>query len=225
MNRHQAARLVLLLLAVTAGGARVLALARPWLPRLVTGVIPGEPGAAATASSGFSGLVSSGCALALVACWVWLALGAAVVAVEELASVSAPEWSLLWVPRTIRVLVPVLLGAAVTAAPASASSEPGPHPEGSVSSRGARAVAGLPLPDRVVTSTPTHRTVLVRPGDSLWRIAERLLPASAPAAVVDRGWRRIARSNAPHVPDPDLIRPGTRLRVPPLTAHPREEES
>jgi nucleoid-associated protein YgaU len=54
----------------------------------------------------------------------------------------------------------------------------------------------------------------VRPGDSLWAIAERTLPASADDAAVDARWRRIHRLNATRVPDPDLIRPGTVLRVP-----------
>lgn len=226
MDRHQAGRLVLLLLALTGGGLLVLALAGPWLPRRLAGPLPGDVAGAATASGGFTGLVASACALALVGCWAWLALGTVVVAVHALASASSPSgWSLRWVPRAIRVLVPVLVGAAVAAAPASASTETWPHPAGRVTSGGAGAVAGLPLPDRVVTRAAAHRTVLVRPGDSLWRITERLLPPSAPVAAVDRGWRRIARANARHVPDPDLIRPGTRLRVPPLTVHPREEAS
>ncbi len=220
MDQHQVrrlARLALLLLSLAGGGLAVLALAGPWLPRHLSALVPGEPIASA-APAGFTGLVGSACALALVACWAWLALGTVAVAVQELASAPVPAGSLPWVPRTIRLLVPLLLGAAVTASPASASSETGPPPT-------AAAVTGLPLPDRVATPVAPHRTVLVRPGDSLWRITERLLPASAPAATVDRGWRRIARANAPTVPDPDLIRPGTRLRVPPLTVHPREEAS
>jgi hypothetical protein len=224
MDRHQAGRLGLLLVSLAAGVLVVLSLAGPWLPRRATDLLPGVPAAPQVTAEGFPELVASGCALALVACWAWLALGTVVVAVEALASASAPPWSLLWVPRTIRVLVPVLVGATVVAAPASASTETGPHP-GSVASGGARTTVGLPLPDRVDTPAPAHRTVTVRPGDSLWGITERLLPATAPAAAVDRGWRLVARANARHVPDPDLIRPGTRLRVPPLPAHPREESS
>jgi nucleoid-associated protein YgaU len=227
MNRrkaHRWGRLALLLASLIGGGLAVVALAGPWLPRPLAGLVPGD-GVGAATTSDFAGLVSSACALALLGCWAWWALGAVVVAFQVLWSVPAPEWSLVWVPRTLRLLVPVLLGAAVTAAPASATSETGPHPAGDVTFGGARAVAGLPLPDRVVTPVPARRTVLVRPGDSLWRITERLLPASASVVEVDRGWRRIARANARHVPDPDLIRPGTRLDVPPLSTHPREEDS
>jgi len=229
MERRQAnrlGRLGLLLLTIAGSGTAVLTLAGPWLPGCLAGLVPGTPVASAAASGGFTGLVASACAVALVGCWAWLALGTVVVAVQGLAFASAPfDRSLVWVPRAIRILVPVLLGAAVTAGPASAGTDTGPHPAGSVSSGGPGTVAGLPLPDRVVTRVPAYRTVTVRPGDSLWSITERLLPASAPVAAVDRGWRRIARANARHVPDPDLIRPGTRLRVPPLTAHPREEAS
>lgn len=230
MKRRHAARLALLLLGVAVSGVVVLTLAGPWLPVAVTsglpGGLPGVPAASAGAPGGFSDLVASGCALALVACWAWLALGTVVVAVQPLATTSSTSWRLSWVPGAIRILVPVLVGAAVTAAPANASSETGPAPARSAATGGTgSAVAGLPLPDRVDTRPTARRTVLVRPGDSLWVITERLLPPPAPAAEVDRGWRRIARANARHVPDPDLIRPGTRLRVPPLPAHPREEAS
>lgn len=216
MNRQQAGRLLLLLAAVAAGGIAVVALAAPWLSRSD----PAGP-------HGFADLVATTCAVALVACWAWLALGTVAVAVQALSPAPTPSrrW-LCWVPDAIRVLVPVLVGAAVTAAPASASSEAGPATSGRPAIAAVEAaLTGLPLPDRVPTRGSVHRSVLVRPGDSLWRITERLLPASAPAAAVDSGWRRLARANADRVPDPDLILPGTRLRVPPLTPHPREEAS
>jgi nucleoid-associated protein YgaU len=58
--------------------------------------------------------------------------------------------------------------------------------------------------------------VVVRPGDSLWRIARRLLSAGAPesdvAVMVD-----VLHAHNRHTigPDADLIRPGQRLGVPP----------
>lgn len=209
-------RLVLLLGGVVTAGVAVLALAAPWLPFGSAAASHGDPG--------FADLVASTCALALVACWVWLALGSVLVAVRALHPRSwAARWRLRWVPRVIRVVVPVLAGAAVTAAPVSAATDGGPaHLVGEGATR---ALAGLPLPDRVSTGTREQRTVVVRPGDSLWRIAARLLPDTAPDDDVDRGWRRLARANSARVPDPDLIHPGTRLRVPPLAAHPREEAS
>jgi hypothetical protein len=221
MKLGQAMRLLLLLLTVAVTGAAVLALAEPWLPRPRTTSVPG-----------FAGLVTGGCAVALLACWAWLALGTVLVAVEALMATAPPAGLrlLVRVPRAVRVLVPVLVGAAVTAAPASASTETGP---GGEPARVAAAgpAAGLPLPDRALTrrpaghagQRPAGRTVVVRPGDTLWAITARVLPAGSGLAAVDRGWRRVAHANADRVPDPDLIRPGTRLRIPPLTVHPREE--
>jgi len=70
-------------------------------------------------------------------------------------------------------------------------------------------------PDRVVDAT--YR---VRPGDSLWSIAERQLPHAEPAEI-DAGWRRIHRDNRATIgPDPDVIIPGTTLRMPTRTAGP-----
>lgn len=220
MKRHQSARFALLLLAVVVSGVPTLLLARPWLP-------PAGP-------EGFRALVTSTCALALVGCWAWLAVGTLVVAAQSLlapgtGSPAPAGRGVRWVPATLRVLVPVLVGATVTGGPASAGTQPGASEHQAPSSAGAGAVrlagrlAGLPLPDRVPSVAPPERTVLVRPGDSLWRITARLLADPAPAAVVDRGWRRLARANSARVPDPHLIQPGTRLRVPPLAAHPREE--
>lgn len=55
----------------------------------------------------------------------------------------------------------------------------------------------------------------MRPGDSLWSIADDLLPAAAPVAEVDATWRRIYRANRRLVgTDPNLIVPGTTLRLP-----------
>lgn len=53
---------------------------------------------------------------------------------------------------------------------------------------------------------------MVSPGDSLWSIAARALPAGASAAEVDRAWRAIWHHNRDVVgADPDLIIPGDRL--------------
>lgn len=215
MKPHQAVRLAVLLLGVTGSGVAVLRLVGPWLP---VGATPSAE------VGGFADLVSTACALALVTCWGWWTLGTLLVAVASLRGTSASGRWRRWVPGTVRLLVPVLLGAAVSANPASATTDVGPS-TGTVG--GSRVtLAGLPMPERLATSPgPASGTVLVRPGDSLWRITERLLPAGSPVPVVDRGWRRIARANAAQVPDPDVILPGTRLRVPPLTTHPREESS
>jgi hypothetical protein len=85
----------------------------------------------------------------------------------------------------------------------------------------ARALDGLPLPDRAVDGPRSHRTgpapavVIVRPGDSLWLIARRLLPEhAANGAVASLVAQLHARNRAVIGADPDLIRPGQRLAVP-----------
>jgi nucleoid-associated protein YgaU len=65
----------------------------------------------------------------------------------------------------------------------------------------------------------THRgapeVVVVQPGDTLWEIARRHLPASAAPSEVARAWPRWYAANRAAIgPDPALLRPGTRLRSP-----------
>lgn len=61
---------------------------------------------------------------------------------------------------------------------------------------------------------------LVRSGDTLWGIAADSLPGSATDAHIDQRWRDIWSANRSAVgSDPDLIRPGAVLHLPP------EEES
>jgi resuscitation-promoting factor RpfA len=59
-------------------------------------------------------------------------------------------------------------------------------------------------------------THTVRPGDTLWGIAAAHLPPGwRSPATIDRYWRQLYHANRAVVgPDPDLIHPGTRLRVP-----------
>jgi LysM domain len=75
-----------------------------------------------------------------------------------------------------------------------------------------------PPPSRS-TAPPDHeRWCTVRLGDSLWGLAEQLLDeggGAASAGDVDRAWRLLHRANRAALGgDPDLIRPGTVLRVP-----------
>ena len=59
---------------------------------------------------------------------------------------------------------------------------------------------------------------VVEAGDTLWDIAAaRLVPAERSAANINRYWRQIYGVNRSVIGgDPDLIHPGTRLRVPPF---------
>lgn len=82
------------------------------------------------------------------------------------------------------------------------------------------ALDGLPLPDRAVggvraTTAPAPYDVVVRAGDSLWRIARDRLPRRASPADVAATVARVYAANRPTIgPDPDLLTPGEHLRLP-----------
>ncbi|MBW3086798.1 hypothetical protein KEM60_03027 [Austwickia sp. TVS 96-490-7B] len=61
----------------------------------------------------------------------------------------------------------------------------------------------------------TARTVVVRPGDCLWSLAQDALGDQATPARVAQEWPRWLAANRHLVGDPDLIHPGTTLIVPP----------
>lgn len=165
----------------------------------------------------------AGCfAAALSLAWGWLLLCGVAVTVDALrrggGAASTGASPVLRCPPWVRALVLAALGLAVGTGPALADA-PGDAPTP------APGLAGLGLPDRVVSpATAPHRhPVLVRPGDSLWAIAARRLPPAAGDEAVDRAWRRWASANRDRVGDPDLIFPGTVLRVPDLDRPARKE--
>jgi hypothetical protein len=73
------------------------------------------------------------------------------------------------------------------------------------------ALGGSPLaaperhPAAATLASPTVRPVVVRPGDSLWTIAERLAPGDDPRPVVDEV--QAARRGAPLVPGETILWP------------------
>ena len=89
---------------------------------------------------------------------------------------------------------------------------------------GREVLVGLPLPERAVAPpqrrtapSPGDRTYVVRPGDSLWSIAQR---HPGDSGSVDLRWRAIWQANRDVVgDDPDLILPGQALRLPDGTPH------
>lgn len=71
------------------------------------------------------------------------------------------------------------------------------------------------LPSSMHLTAVGRGTVVVRPGDSLWRIAAARLGPGATAAEITAEWHRIYATNRATVgSDPDLIEPGQRLRLP-----------
>lgn len=70
-----------------------------------------------------------------------------------------------------------------------------------------------------------ERTVLVRRGDTLWDLAASRLPSTASLAEVAGATQALYDANRDQLGDPDLIRPGQRLRLPaPGPPHPPRQE-
>jgi hypothetical protein len=138
-----------------------------------------------------------------------------------LACCGAAAVGVLAVPAQATPVAPaqVANGSPVRTTPILADPMPGDRSPSTV-------LEGLPLPDRTLggldARVPGGRSVLVRPGDTLWAIAAAHLPAGAGADHVARAWRVLYDSNRTLIgPDPDLITPGIRLRLPPT---PQQED-
>lgn len=170
------------------------------------------------ATGAFDDLLVAGAAWAMVVAAGW---AGAVLTAAVLEAVSSGRYTLttrLGCPavarRALLSALGVVLagGGAVVAAPVSAT--PG------------ASVRPLPVPARPTGSAHVQPQlhVEVRPGDSLWRLNRQRAPRAATrdlARLVERTYR----TNRPVIgPDPDLIRPGQRLVLPPhlRTASPTE---
>jgi len=177
-----------------------------------------------------------------LAAWGWLAVGATLTIVETVCLRPGRALAARIAPAAWRRLVLAAAGIGVLSAPAAvaqaspgdaprtvvaaAQHDPGRSPAASVT----EAIRGLPLPDRPygrLTAVPADpaddrgkrpdsvRRVVVRPGDSLWTIAERHLGPDATAQAVSTEWRRWYAANRACIgPDPHLIIPGMVLHAP-----------
>jgi nucleoid-associated protein YgaU len=85
---------------------------------------------------------------------------------------------------------------------------------------GSDPLSGLPLPERAEgPAHPRHPAVVVRPGDTLWALAEHDLPPPATHQQVTARWHAVYRRNRGVIgPDPDLILPGQVLSLPKETS-------
>lgn len=168
----------------------------------------------------FDALVADGAASVLAVCVAWGWITTTAVVVEALTGVRLRRDTC---PRAVRRAVLLACGIALVAGAAPATAAPGGSDDvGQARGSGAEdrsILAGLPMPDRPVG--PARRSVapaqvLVRPGDTLWNIARSTLPTGAGPDEVTRHWHRIWGANRDAIgADPDLIRPGTTLRLPP----------
>lgn len=150
--------------------------------------------------TGFEALLLRTCSLALATClaWAWLAVSTVV-----LDAVRRRPRERRGVPAGLRRLVLAGCGVALAAGVSPALATPGPVPIADTA------------PRVVVVPVAEQPHVVVHPGDSLWAIAARALPAHASDADVSRAWRRLYdRNRAVIGADPSLIRPGQRLELP-----------
>src|SRR4051812_32744945 len=126
----------------------------------------------------------------------------------------------------LQTVVAAVVGLVGTLAGAAAAEAGGPHPPAPpvvapatpppdpldwpvhTSQAPAPAAATRPTPPATAGAT-------VHPGDSLWRIAARALGRHATPAATAAAWPRWWAANRTAVgDDPDLLRPGLRLRAP-----------
>lgn len=173
----------------------------------------------------FDEALTSAAALALTGCAAWAWCVSTVVVLGAVRRPAAGR-GVRGVPRWLVAVLLAACGAAVaTAAPAGAADRVETEPGVSVD--------GLPFPDRAVGPArartadpapvpPRRDGHVVRPGDSLWRIATARLPLGASDAEVAAATAVLHDLNREAVgPDPDLIHPGLHLRMP----GPREESA
>jgi hypothetical protein len=182
-----------------------------------------EQGGQALRTLAFPQALDSLAAATLIGCWLRVALAAVLLtlrlvgaALRGRGSVALGPVAVGRTPRLVRRAVLLALGLGLPAAlsvPAHADGACRPAPQ-AFGSRVA-ALAGLPLPDRTVGVTRPVRAVTVRPGDSLWSIADRLAPPAARTPAVAATWHGLLEANRAVLgADPDLIFPGDHLVVP-----------
>jgi len=191
-------------------------------------VVPGLLHPAGRAGAPFDALLAAGAAVLLAACtgWAWLVTTAVVL--EALTGRTRVRRGC---PRALRGWVLLACGVALAAGAAPATAAGGDDgPVAAAQRPGVEdrsMLAGLPMPD--LTTGPPQRTghppllaphaaheVRIAPGDTLWELAARDLPTDASPAAVDRHWRLLWQVNRADIgPDPDVIQPGTSLRLPP----------
>jgi hypothetical protein len=162
------------------------------------------------AEAEYDALLIALAAWVLLGCAAWAMLIGIAAVVETTSAGRLPAMAWVGCPRSLRRLLLTGLGVALVGA--------GPLQTSATAS----AETPLPVPARPVGTLQAHDEsearprVVVRPGDSLWRIAEQRLHSSASADEVAALVHRLHNQNRRVIgPDPDLIRPGQRLAVPP----------
>ena len=151
------------------------------------------------------------CAVVLGATMVWLA-ASTVVCLLDVRRTGTPmqERAGAFRPRFLRALLALTLSSLVATAGPGAGADRKPELP--------RALVGLTLPDLPYGGVRTHQ---VHHGESLWSITSDALPTQATVKAIGRAWPRLYRLNRARIgADPNLIQPGTTLRLPPAIPAP-----
>jgi hypothetical protein len=171
----------------------------------------------------FDDLVLSLAVAVLTLALAWLCLATLLTATTQVLRGSTGVVALVAdrvTPPLCRRVVTLACGAVVLTAPVAASASAA----GTVAPcRPSCGPSLLPAPYRPVPRGPTAGagdggpdSVTVRPGDTLWTVAAQHLPGPVTNADTAAAWPLWFRTNRARLgPDPHLIHPGTRLRVPP----------
>ncbi len=196
-------RCLVVWMAATAGLGPVAAVARAPLARADVSV-------AALRRTPLDVALTEVAAIALVGCALWMWVATTAVVADALRGTHGSRLCARGVPTGVRRVVLAACGIALAGGLAQPSYAAAPH------GHPAAHLTGLPLPDRAVAGPPhVRRTVRVRPGDTLWSLAARDLPADSPDARIAARWHAIYAANRSLIgPDPDVIVPGLRLRLP-----------
>ena len=165
----------------------------------------------------------------------WLALGlvaTAVIVVAEQANATTRRWCRAlhgagWmlraaVPRPLLTVTVALLGAASAGCTRYGSGALGAQPRGSGGTGAPATVTMTQTPPPIEPAAPAPPTAplapeasirVVRPGDSLWSMAETVVRAhGGTQAQVGPYWLAVVRAN--HRARPDLIHPGEVVELP-----------
>jgi nucleoid-associated protein YgaU len=223
------------LLALTVGTAFVLVTCRPRLGELAGGLRSPRQWVAEVGPDAAVSAVA-GALLWLVA--LWLALGLIVTAASllpgrlgRLGSAAAHRLTPVALRRLVAAATStsILLSPATALATPSGGGSPAPAAATSIPAVGWPTDPGpashpVPVPpaspsaqpDAERATGPDNAGLLrVGAGDSLWSIAAHRLGPTATRAQIQREWPRWYTANRPLIgPDPNLIRPGTSLRIP-----------
>jgi nucleoid-associated protein YgaU len=161
----------------------------------------------------FDTLLTRGALVALALAAGWAVVMVVAVALEARTAGRVQIAERAGCPAVVRLwLLGVFVALFATAAPAGADERGTAPADTATATTLDPALDGLPLPDRVA-GAPT-RTVVVQPGDSLWRIARALLPDHASDRVIAALVDDLHAANRRTIgPDPDLLQPGQRLLV------------